>query len=200
MCGDFNSLPHCDIYKFMVMGFLKYEGLDVHAMSGQKEDVWDRRYGPELQHDFLPSGLSIGHNCKYISTEHCGTSSKNDGKESSDNVKELASHGRGYLNHLLRCISVYKHRASRSDYRSREVTTYHGKGACTVDYIFYNVTSGLVSFYDGEVHTSDIVEGHLNLLARYSLLCDRDLDKMKSLPNKQYGSDHFSLIAKFLLT
>ncbi|KAL8611108.1 hypothetical protein ACOMHN_064398 [Nucella lapillus] len=40
MTGDFNMEPHCDLYKFLVCGTLKYEGLVAREMSGQQDSGW----------------------------------------------------------------------------------------------------------------------------------------------------------------
>lgn len=222
MCGDFNCEPHCELYKLILMGHLNYEGLLSRLISGQE----DGRYGKSfltLDKDFIPTELGISDQCQYCQTVKKRAQEKNwkkrhefddddvivvdeKGKkippkrDTGCDVEVTYTQGSGSLMHQLRLVSVYEHWLSRLNYRHREVTTHHGRASCTVDYIFYGVRSGLVRFHHGEVQTKDIQEGHLNLLARYGLLSARELQQLGSLPNESYGSDHLSLMARFLLT
>lgn len=194
MCGDFNSEPHSDIYKLVVMGYLEYEGLLIREISGQEEG----RYGygfNTLRKDFFPSEVGISDYCRY-----CDISRNTWQAENDDEIQILDPQGSGVLQHQLRMISVYEHWLSRLKYRHREITTHHGRAACTLDYMFYGIRTGQVRFYHGEVQTRNIQEGHLHLLARYGLLSEWELGDMGSLPNERYGSDHISLIARFLMT
>lgn len=198
MCGDFNSLPHSDIYKLIVMGFLDYEDLEIRNISGQeKQGSAGSSWCPLLKRDFFPSSLGISDSCQYCTSARHLTSTLGVNRDRNDMViKDTQSSG--VLQHQLRLVSVYKHWISCTGYK--EVTTHHGKAACTVDYIFYGVRSGMVRYHVDEVQTSNIRESHLSLLGSYQLLSESDLDRMGSLPNKLFGSDHLALIAKFLLT
>lgn len=206
MCGDFNSEPNSDIYKLILMGSLDYEGIKIRDISGQKEDGGYRRgTDARLEKNFFPSKVGINDNCQYCDVvQHRQSpgagSSKDTADTAGDDVVVTDTQGSGVLQHQLRFISVYKHWLSRLNNRYREVTTHHGRTACTVDYLFYGVRSGMVRYHHGEVQTQNIQEGHLSLLARYGLLSDRELKRMGSLPNDLYGSDHLAIIARFLLT
>jgi len=194
MCGDFNSLPHSDIYQFIQMGFLRYEDLLIKNMSGQEEGLRKPGY-QRLGREFFPPELQISDNCQHYS-EVMRRHSQHDVQMSPD----LLVQSSGYLRHSLQLLSSYEHQTCRGDRYYPELTTHHGNAACTVDYIFYGVRSCLVRFYRGRVETSNVSEGHLCLLGRYGLLTERELDTLGSLPNKFFGSDHLSLMSKFLLT
>ncbi|XP_045168084.2 protein angel homolog 2-like isoform X2 [Mercenaria mercenaria] len=200
MCGDFNSEPHSDIYKLIVMGYLQYEGLLVREISGQQEGKYGRGTAT-LDKNFFPSEIGISDTCQYCNVvRQRAQPDTNGGNSENVDIQVMETQGSGYLQHQLRLISVYEHWLSRLNYRHREVTTHHGKAACTVDYLFYGVRSGMTRFYRGEVETTEVQEGHLSLLARYGLLSNHELQDMGSLPNYAYGSDHLSLIARFLMT
>lgn len=190
VCGDFNSIPHSELYKLIVMGFLEYEGISCRDVSGQEPDSYYRcKTINYLSRDFMPPEVGISDGCQFcevVRSRTCDT--------------ETIPQGTGLLRHNLRLVSVYQHWCRRHGRYFPEVSTHHGKSSCTVDYIFYGVLSGLTRFYNGEVQTKDVQEGHLSLLAKLGLLTERELSKMGSLPNKHFGSDHLSLIAMFLLT
>lgn len=206
MCGDFNSEPHSDIYKLILMGCLEYEGLMIREISGQEEgDGYRRGTDARLKKNFFPSRVGINDNCQYCDVVRqrrfpvAGNSTVTSDTAEND-VVVTDIQGSGVLQHQLRFVSVYKHWLSRLKYQHQEVTTHHGSTACTVDYLFYGVRSGMVRYHHGEVQSQNIKEGQLSLLARYGLLSDRELTNMGSLPNERYGSDHLSLIARFLFT
>ena len=67
LCGDFNTEPFCDLYRFIVSGQLKYEGLVSRFICGQSEG---RGRGSDIylgQH-LLPSHLGVTESCQYMST------------------------------------------------------------------------------------------------------------------------------------
>ncbi|XP_046341861.2 protein angel homolog 2-like [Haliotis rufescens] len=63
LCGDFNSEPHSDLYKFIARGYLQYQGLIARFLSGQK----DGRYGRDvrLKQDFFCPSFGITDQCQY---------------------------------------------------------------------------------------------------------------------------------------
>lgn len=194
ICGDFNSVPHSELYKFVIMGYLEYEGILCREVSGQETDY---RSGPlkYLTQDFMPRDVGISDNCHYCQI------AQDRGKVANAEALTLTEpQGLGMLRHNLRLVSVYEHWCRRRGHYYPEVSTHHGKSNCTVDYIFYGVLSGLVRFHEDQVQTKDVQEGNLTLLGRYGLLTDSELGRMGSLPNRYFGSDHLALIAKFLFT
>lgn len=68
LCGDFNAEPHSDIYKFVVRGYLRYEGLLCRQLSGQRE----RHYGRDcyLSNQLLSPRLGITDQCQYVRNLH----------------------------------------------------------------------------------------------------------------------------------
>ena len=192
MCGDFNSIPHSELYKLMIMGHMEYEGISGRDISGQEPY---RGYGPAnyLKHDFMPPAVGISDNCQYCHlAQERGITSQRAAFETRQSS--------GFLKHNLQLISVYEHWCKRHGHYYPEVSTHHGKSNSTVDYIFYGVLSGLVRFNNGEVQTKDVQDGKLSLLGRFGLLTDAELTKMGSLPNNNFGSDHLALVANFLFT
>ncbi|XP_078590564.1 protein angel homolog 2-like isoform X2 [Branchiostoma floridae x Branchiostoma japonicum] len=100
--------------------------------------------------------------------------------------------------HPFNLRSVYSHFTVDHE---REVTTHHGRANCTVDYIFYTARPSEGDYTGkGGRHRPKYRDGRLKLMSRLSLLSDRDLERMGSLPNKEHPSDHLPLIAKFRLT
>jgi len=105
----------------------------------------------------------------------------------------------GELNHAFRLLSVYKHVEERRGRNLKEVTTHHGKGQSTVDYIFFSVKAMKTECKKGRIIPKNIHEGPLKLMGRYRLLNEEDSANMGTLPNTVYSSDHFALAAKFVL-
>jgi len=105
----------------------------------------------------------------------------------------------GELNHAFRLLSVYKHVEERRGRNLKEVTTHHGKGQSTVDYIFFSVKAMKTECKKGRIIPKNIHEGPLKLMGRYRLLNEEDSANMGPLPNTVYSSDHYALAAKFVL-
>ncbi|KAH3855003.1 protein angel homolog 2-like [Dreissena polymorpha] len=206
MCGDFNSLPHSEIYKFLHMGWLDYEGLPISKMSGQEEGFHKNSH-QKVHRKFFPKEIGITDNCQYVHEVRARDQHHDHHRQQHHHDHHRQQHqsssevqSSGTLQHHLRLISVYNHFVRRHGQLYPEVTTHHGRAVCTVDYIFYGIRSALVRFFNGCVETAEVQEGHLCLLGKYGLLTDGDLQTMGSLPNRYFGSDHLSVIAQFLLT
>ena len=228
LCGDFNSEPHSELYKLMTMGKLNYEGLLCRVVSGQQEGL-HRGNNIYLGRRFIPEEVGISDNCQYLDVLDSRTSSSkvkhsdetidltddstprskvkhseetidltDDSTQDSD-IKMTGSQGTGTLSHNLNLVSAYNHRISRLRHRHREITTFHNRAACTVDYIFYGVQCKDVRFRNEEVEMRNIEEGCLRLLGRYGLLANHELQEMGGLPNESLASDHVSLLTSFLL-
>ena len=65
LCGDFNSEPFCDLYRFVTSGHLKYEGLVSRFISGQSEGR-ERGHDVYVGSDLLPINLGITESCQYM--------------------------------------------------------------------------------------------------------------------------------------
>ena len=62
LCGDFNSTPKSDIYRFLTRGHLRYEDLVISDISGQK---YNRGY-KLLDKEFFPKELGISDQCQHV--------------------------------------------------------------------------------------------------------------------------------------
>ena len=203
MCGDFNSEPHSALYKLLTMGRLLYDGLLCRVVSGQQEGLF-RGNNISLGKRFIPTEVGISDTCQYLDvlkSRHNLSKRKRTLKEDTpdSDIEMTGMQGTGTLSHDFHLLSAYKHRISRLRHRHREITTYHNKASCTVDYIFYGVRYKEVRFWKGEVETRNVEEGPLHLLGRYGLLADHELQQMGGLPNEHLASDHVSLLTSFLL-
>ncbi|KAL5008141.1 hypothetical protein ScPMuIL_013722 [Solemya velum] len=197
LCGDLNSEPYSHLYRLIAKGYLYYEGLCSHIISGQRGD---RQRKPHyLERDFFPSKLSISDQCQYIHTvlKRHGVDPKMVDMRSPC---PFYTQGSGYLWHRLNLMSAYTHRIQRLNNREAEVTTHHGRADCTVDYIFYNVLDKHMQETRHELVAQNIREGKLKLVGRLGLMSEKELRRMGGMPNKFFPSDHLSLMAKFNLS
>uniref|UniRef100_T1J976 Endonuclease/exonuclease/phosphatase domain-containing protein n=1 Tax=Strigamia maritima TaxID=126957 RepID=T1J976_STRMM len=195
VCGDLNSEPHCQIYKFLHSGKIHYEGLPVATMSGQTRNMsyWNQRY---LSFELLPPSLGVTDYCKYANDPTAES-----GCEASTVLtdREKNTYSSGFMAHQLNLVSVYDHISKRRP-GQREITTQHSKASCTVDYIFYSIKKKNNNFSYGTINRQYVKENDLKLLATYSLLCDDEVVSFGGLPNCTSPSDHIPLMAKFVLT
>lgn len=197
LCGDLNSEPYSHLYSLIAKGYLYYEGLYYHMISGQKGE---RHRNPRyLEKDFFPSNLSISDQCQHIKTVL-----KRHGIDPNsvdiENPCPFYTQGSGYLWHRLNLMSAYTHRIQRLNNREKEVTTHHGRADCTVDYIFYNVLDKHMQETRNELVARNVREGKLKLIGRFGLMSERELQQLGGMPNKFFPSDHLSLMAKFNLS
>ena len=211
LCGDLNSEPFSDFYKFITSGSLCYNGLISRLLCGQKEG--DDGSIVYLNRKLLPQSLKISQNCRYKAVEDarwrrsCQTL-LNSGAGISKRPE--FSTNTGSLRHTMNFKSVYKHAIRTPKSKIPEISTYHEAAACTVDYIFYssptskkykssdssNSSRSSASSDDSDNDESN-TENPLVLVSRYSLPARRDLKQ--KLPTDIFPSDHLCLIAKFLL-
>ncbi len=63
VCGDFNSEPYGPLYKLLIEGKLRYQGLYRAAVSGQAEGG---NFGVSLDRELLPRWMGITDNCQYV--------------------------------------------------------------------------------------------------------------------------------------
>ncbi|XP_050407158.1 protein angel homolog 2 isoform X2 [Patella vulgata] len=269
LCGDFNSGPQSDLYKFLSTGYVHYEGLLTRQFSGQREGFYGRNV--QLHRHFFDKSYGITDQCQYVehlikrhiniqqtkrlensemppsasvetetqsdiqdrerlNFENVGfkedapvsdvskTVLKSDASENwdaeieqnqtlisndsstsdynslSSSTQPHFSHASGKLWHKFNLLSAYKHRIQRCGFREPEVTTLHDSEGCTVDYIFYS--GSRCNRPEGKPASQ---EGKLKLLARYGLMSGREINNIGGLPNHIQGSDHVSLLTKFLL-
>lgn len=198
MCGDFNATPFSDLYKFLVQGYLRYEGLLTRTISGQKEG----KYGRDnyLPRNFFPLEYKISDQCQYIQPQdiqylHRLHQGENLGHHSSPRISQSS----GCLWHRLNLVSTYRHTIERLGHREREVTTQHSADNCTVDYIFYSVLDKDVHTRRNKHRTSNVTEGKLKLLARWGLMSSQEIGELGNLPNHHHPSDHLPLLVKMIL-
>ncbi|GFR99541.1 protein angel homolog 2 [Elysia marginata] len=66
LCGDFNTEPFCDMYRFITSGQIKYEGLVSRLICGQREG---KEGGADiyLGSSLLPTHLGVTESCQYVS-------------------------------------------------------------------------------------------------------------------------------------
>lgn len=216
--GDFNLQPEAAVYNFLTEGFLCYAELAARSLTSPS-------YGLPRQESLLPDQLQISSYCQHLgvmlhrlkqtnnpSLDKCPHVSKVTKLYNSELYKtplhyikkqknipllyEEDFYGRserGCLRHLLRLQSVYKHKC-QSSLTGRMVpeATTHQDDWVTVDYIFY---SG-----NWNQQKECVEEGRLKLLSRYTLPSVGQCHELKSIPNLGCGSDHLSLMARFLLS
>jgi protein angel len=190
--GDLNSTPDSAVYKFITTGRLKYEELSPRSLQNGTA-------GPKTGKNFLPTSLRITDQCqhadllpkrekngniprseelKLIELKH-SERQQEDAKNRTANKNEKKLFASGTLSHKFSLQSVYKHQMNGDV----EGTTFQDKWV-SVDYIFFSKRQPNVD--------------DLTLLERYKLPTESQLGNVK-IPNTHLGSDHLSLLAKFLL-
>ncbi|KAH9494459.1 Protein angel 2 [Bulinus truncatus] len=191
LCGDFNTEPLSDMYKFITSGYLKYERCISKLLCGQREGQTDG-WSPELGKELLPRSVDIIESCQYSHIV------KNRYKAASPPERNLRKNS-GKVFHEMNFNSVYEHFIKdRHGHRLTEISSQHEYVSATVDYIFYSCSRKNRDVKRRSKHSSSSDEP-LVLLARYRLLTTRDAHKIGHLPNTVFPSDHFCLIAKFML-
>lgn len=193
VCGDFNSTPQSPLYKLMVHGSLFYQGLPRGEITGQ-----GRKGGSRLSWPILPELSNVTENCECIEPNSV---TKNEAQQTSSTMK-------GFLNHDLLFRSAYTHKNRRGQ---PEITTYHSKDACCVDYIFYSTGqktpkrhSSLKRKEPEDVDREksiDKQQDSLQCTRLYSLPDAMELRQTTGmLPSRTEGSDHVALAAEFIMS
>lgn len=113
--------------------------------------------------------------------QHDVESDSSSSSESEDNTQ--------IFYHDFNFVPAYRY--YQKDRRSYPVTSMTGSEFNTVDHIFYNVK---------QKSSTSHVEDRLKLLGTYCLPQAEDLKEMGGLPNAHLGSDHVSLMSKFMIT
>ncbi|BFZ11500.1 hypothetical protein BsWGS_14539 [Bradybaena similaris] len=134
LCGDFNSEPFCDLYKFITEGYLKYDDCISRLLCGQEEGRWagtDRLVDRRL----MPVSLDICETCQYL---HILKERRH--RAGVGGCQQLPRVNSGHVWHWMNFQSVYTHFLGQG-YKNREISTHHNNSSCTVDYIFYTQTA-----------------------------------------------------------
>ncbi|XP_033630394.1 protein angel homolog 2-like [Asterias rubens] len=201
LCGDFNSTPHYPLFNFIKYRELNYVGLPRTKVSGQETG---RRIGDSLYWPLWPYEVGVTDTCQFRSVirerlRHDQRKKMKYGKKSGSGDTPVLSENwenefAESIRHSFPLESVHSHKEG-----FLEVTTNHSSTNCAVDYIFYSKSGN-----DDEAASSRRCPsnrlGGLKLLGYRSLLTDEEANEMGGLPNHVWSSDHFMLLAKFLLT
>lgn len=218
LTGDFNTQPTSATFRLLSTGKVNYSELAGSRLQDTNRNVPNihpAAYGPQL----LPPSLGITDACQHITfakfntTKTTWVSLQNTdfrcfrfhfvqcidwhfiqiqlfNSDDSHVCREAPDHrhlrdipfGTGTLRHKLSFGCVYANVDT--------ATTVHDSWT-TVDYIFYSRRY---------VSASDCMEeGNLRLVARYRLPTVAACCAMGHIPNADYGSDHISLAAKFVV-
>ncbi|XP_039594030.1 protein angel homolog 2 isoform X1 [Polypterus senegalus] len=191
LCGDFNSVPGSPLYSFIKDGRLNYQGLSIGKVSGQEQTPRGQKM---LSVPIWPESLGISHRCQYEAKYQKDEGSETGDKSDESSIEPEVKRKESCIEHQFSLTSAYSHYLS--DDGSPEITTCHSRTALTVDYIFYSAAKEDLSVLPGKNSSYD---GMLKLLARLSLLRERDLWSVNGLPNEHNSSDHLPLLAKFRL-
>ncbi|XP_040168753.1 protein angel [Anopheles arabiensis] len=216
LCGDFNLQPFTAPYELLTKGFLRYDRLDSRSL--QPANSW-HGHVEQVGKYFLPPALGITDKCQHTTLRdrekvhrdkvppshltklYHSNHEKEDGEPSGNDSpsKERSSSSRsefssGALTHQFVFSSAYRHYGPDSAQDRRQATTFQDEWI-TVDYLFYTPYRSVAEC------TRQLPNWNLELLQTYSLptvqQCGREIGY---IPNRQYGSDHFSLAGRFLLT
>jgi len=164
ICGDMNMEPFSHLYKFIRAGKLVLKGQSAAKLSGQ-ELSWSCGYRRPIMAGFLGRHAGLTDQCQYISVcqeRFNKVSSQTDDTSCTDDVPEhftsfsenlIFTQGSGTVSHKFGFDSVYAHQVPVDNNRgqqhrrkpAREVTTFHTRANCTVDYIFYTPSVSAVN-------------------------------------------------------
>jgi hypothetical protein len=215
MCGDLNLTSDSRLYEFIAKSkFENYKEADLRELSGQFRHS---KTGKIIGNTLLPEELGV--------SDQCQLRPEVEKRRLVENAESCqCTFGSDSLSHNFNFNSVYEHMNRNG---TPEVTTCMKDFRGTVDYIFFHLNSksrlkdqatGLdrqaVETRDESLNRKPAVKrefnsednesaesnlcAKLNLLARLKLF-NSDLVQNYCLPDKNYPSDHFSLVAKFSL-
>lgn len=175
--GDFNSVPESATLHLIKTGHLNYENLSRNTLRV------DGKQSP-VGKTFLPPSLGITDSCQHIdivNSNHKANRTRIFNSEYANNTSDLeedlqakypGKFATGTLTHNFKFSSPQPLDVNQS-------STYQDEWL-NVDYIFYT----------GEV---------LRLIANYNLPTKENCSRMGMVPNRDLGSDHLSMGAKFFL-
>uniref|UniRef100_A0A182FBT1 Endonuclease/exonuclease/phosphatase domain-containing protein n=2 Tax=Anopheles albimanus TaxID=7167 RepID=A0A182FBT1_ANOAL len=218
LCGDFNLQPFTAPYRLVMKGSLRYDQLATCTLERQNQEEQECREPTGKL--FLPRWLGITDRCQHEGlkdreTTHPNTvppsdrtrlhhSAKCNGETDNPaaspaperNSPPSDEFSSGTLNHHFVFHSAYHHgkETERSNENNRAATTFQERWI-TVDYLFYTPYRSIAEC------CPSLPNWNLELLATYGLptvaQCRRYIHH---IPNRFYGSDHFSLAGRFRLT
>ncbi|XP_005089652.1 uncharacterized protein LOC101847300 [Aplysia californica] len=140
LCGDFNSEPWSDFYKFVTSGELQYQGLISRLICGQEEG---QTLGTNLiiPRVLMPNHLKISEHCqfKHVADSRWYQTCRRKNKAGVPVGKRQPwASNTGRLHHAMNLKSAYRHFADCPGPVVKEVSTFHLRASCTVDYIFFS--------------------------------------------------------------
>ncbi|XP_052889321.1 protein angel [Anopheles moucheti] len=217
LCGDFNLQPFTAPYELLTKGFLRYDRLESRSLKPATSQR--NGYTEKLGKHFLPPSLGITDQCQHnalrdrekahpdqvppshVTKLHHSNHrrDKSDGSETSSpdlspsNSGARSEFSSGSLSHRFVLNSAYHHHGPDAEGR-QQATTFHYEWV-TVDYLFYTPYRSVAEC------SRTLPNWNLELLKIYSLpTVEQCCWQIGHIPNKLYGSDHFSLAGRFLLT
>uniref|UniRef100_A0A182QN36 Endonuclease/exonuclease/phosphatase domain-containing protein n=1 Tax=Anopheles farauti TaxID=69004 RepID=A0A182QN36_9DIPT len=219
LCGDFNLQPFSAPYELLLTGNLRYEQLASRSLRPTNSHGYEYPLGkyflpPALgitdkcQHNVLRDRSEQGHCDKvppshvtklYHSTHRSARAAEpvpNMNPENTTTVpvidcrKEFSS---GSLTHRFVFKSAYRHNPRDPEER-QQATTFQDEWI-TVDYLFYT------PYRSVDECNKELPNWNLELLQTYALpTVQQCCWEIGAIPNRVYGSDHFALAGRFLLT
>ncbi|KAH7299528.1 hypothetical protein KP509_24G016600 [Ceratopteris richardii] len=188
LAGDFNSVPHSPLYRFLKDGMLDVRNYDRRAISGQVERslrVKQTRVGrwSSTSQFQIQNGGIIHEETSVISQDFSQITEGSCTFEwtSEELVKATGAASTAIIKHNLNLQSAYSSVQGSEETRDSNneplVTTYHGNFMGTVDYIWF---------------TEDLIP-----LRVLEVLPIPVLQKTRGLPSKKWGSDHLALACEF---
>jgi len=177
--GDFNSNVRSPVYQLMMSGSVKYSGLQAGSRT--------------ICEPLLSSSVGVTHGSQFASVL----------KKRSAASGKLEPPQPGFLTHPLNLDSVY---SDVESYHVRDpaVTTNHGDWTL-VDYIFFSRPRQIICGQDEQTDHSDtstekLRGSQLHLVSRLQLPRSSDMQYIGRIPSAVCPSDHFPLVADFVLS
>ncbi len=131
-------------------------------------------------------------------TQHHSTNVQSEcSQEKTNDIS--AEQSTGVITHGCKFVSVYNHETCYDHHKEKEVSTYHGRANCTVDYMFYTVDRRQTRTKRNKFKYHSVKEGFFRLIAKLVLPTDAEMGQIPSLPNRDISSDHLILMAKFAI-
>uniref|UniRef100_A0A182YD93 Endo/exonuclease/phosphatase domain-containing protein n=1 Tax=Anopheles stephensi TaxID=30069 RepID=A0A182YD93_ANOST len=218
LCGDFNLQPFTAPYELLSKGYLRYDRLESRSLKASNQR---RGYVEKIGKFFLPPALGITDKCQHNALkdrekDHHGQippshmtklhhsnhnevkSVPNDAESSNGNspAKETdvrSEFSSGSLCHRFVFNSAYRHHGPDAE-EQRQATTFQDEWI-TVDYLFYTPYRSVAEC------NRTLPNWNLELLQTYTLpTVQQCCWEIGCIPNKAYGSDHFALAGRFMLT
>ncbi|XP_058170308.1 protein angel [Anopheles ziemanni] len=218
LCGDFNLQPHSAPYRLLTEGYLRYDQLSARTLEPENHS-----FGESTGKHFLPHSLGITDGCQHDTLKDRGQTHRDSTVPPSDATKlyhsnylnessaspsheEMAGKkgspkqefSTGSLSHRFVFNSAYRQEpgksASKQSQGQQTATTFQDEWI-TVDYMFYTPFRSVAEC------NRTLPNWNLELLGTYALPTVEQCSwQIGHIPNMFYGSDHFSLAARFALT